>query len=211
MQRVVTTATPAFSSDEPLLCHNLCSLGATPLSEALGQLNQFMELHPQDIIVLLLQDEVPSKEVQRAFEASGLLRYVYTHTPDTPWPTLEEMILNNERVVVFAEQGGPPPTWYHHLWDYAEETPFSFPSPDFFDCKPNRGGIEKPLFLMNHWVARRAPDRVDAAYVNDYEFLMARARACEEQRGQLPNFIAVDFYSIGDLFKVVDTLNGVTT
>jgi hypothetical protein len=62
---------------------------------------------------------------------------------------------------------------------------------------------------MNHWVARRAPDRVDAAYVNSYEFLLARAPSCQEQRNHLPNFITVDFYSIGDLFEVVDTLNGI--
>lgn len=36
-----------------------------------------------------------------------------------------------------------------------------------------------------------------------------RTQACMTQSGALPNFATVDFYSIGDLFFVVDELNGV--
>ena len=95
-----------------------------------------------------------------------------------------------------------------HLWDYAEETPFNYHRPEDFTCAPNRGESNKPLFLLNHWIAQRAPDRVDAAFVNEYNFLLERALTCEEERGHIPNFIAVDFYALGDLFRVVDTLNG---
>ena len=49
----------------------------------------------------------------------------------------------------------------------------------------------------------------DAEKVNAYEPLLARARECERIRGQIPNLIAVNFYRRGDLFRVVDTLNGV--
>jgi hypothetical protein len=45
--------------------------------------------------------------------------------------------------------------------------------------------------------------------VNAYEPLLARARECERLRGRPPGLIAVDFYEEGDLFRVVDTLNGV--
>ena len=44
--------------------------------------------------------------------------------------------------------------------------------------------------------------------MNAREVLLARARACERERGMLPNILAVDFYRSGDLFGVVDTLNG---
>jgi hypothetical protein len=36
-----------------------------------------------------------------------------------------------------------------------------------------------------------------------------RARRCAAERGTLPNFIAVSFYSIGDVLGAVDQLNGV--
>ena len=48
----------------------------------------------------------------------------------------------------------------------------------------------------------------DADKVNAYEPLLARARACERIRNHIPNLLAVNFYKRGDLFRVVDTLNG---
>ena len=36
-----------------------------------------------------------------------------------------------------------------------------------------------------------------------------RAEECREERGQIPNFVAVNFVILGDLFAVVDELNGV--
>ena len=36
-----------------------------------------------------------------------------------------------------------------------------------------------------------------------------RARDCQTIRKHLPNLLAVNFYRRGDLFRVVDTLNGV--
>jgi hypothetical protein len=40
--------------------------------------------------------------------------------------------------------------------------------------------------------------------------LLTRAQACQRQRGLLPNLVAVDFYRRGDVFGVVNTLNGVS-
>lgn len=208
MERIINAADPATRGPGLFLCHNLCALGATPLQDALTDLRAFLDHNHQEVVVLILQDEVSAEDTAAAFEASRLIRYVYTHPADAEWPTLRQMIERNERVIVFAEQGGPPPAWYHHMWDYAEETRFSYLSPEEFDCVPNRGGTGKPLFLLNHWIARRAPDRVDAARINAYDFLLSRALACAEERGQMPSFIAVDFYGIGDLFRVVDALNG---
>ena len=37
-----------------------------------------------------------------------------------------------------------------------------------------------------------------------------RAEQCEQQHGRLPTFLAVDVYDRGDLFGVVDILNGRT-
>lgn len=48
----------------------------------------------------------------------------------------------------------------------------------------------------------------NAVKVNAYATLLARARACQRIRHHLPDLVAVDFYKRGDLFRVVDTLNG---
>ena len=39
--------------------------------------------------------------------------------------------------------------------------------------------------------------------------LLPELRRCTKERGQLPNFVAVNFYNEGDLFSAVDKLNGV--
>ena len=53
------------------------------------------------------------------------------------------------------------------------------------------------------------PDRDSrAGSVNAHDVLLGRARECQKRRGMLPNIVAVDFYRAGDLFGVVDELNG---
>jgi hypothetical protein len=48
----------------------------------------------------------------------------------------------------------------------------------------------------------------NATKVNARGVLLPRAEQCQRERGLLPNFVAVDFYDRGDLFGVVNTLNG---
>jgi hypothetical protein len=45
--------------------------------------------------------------------------------------------------------------------------------------------------------------------VNAYKPLLRRAQECQRRRKQLPNLLAVNFYRKGDLFRMVDELNGV--
>jgi hypothetical protein len=191
------------------LCHNQCFLGATVLEESLVEIREFMEAHPREVVVLIIQDAISPADTASAFESSGLVDLVYTHETGRPWPTLRELIARDERVVVTAEEEGPPPDWYLNVWEYTEETPYSFHSADEFSCEPNRGETGKPFFLLNHWIERASPSRADAATINAYDFLLARARQCAAQRGQIPNFVAINFYLNGDVFAVVDELNGV--
>jgi hypothetical protein len=62
---------------------------------------------------------------------------------------------------------------------------------------------------VNHWITTDpVPLPSNAGKVNAYAPLLARTRECERLRKHLPNLVAVDFYRRGDLFRVVDTLNG---
>ena len=62
---------------------------------------------------------------------------------------------------------------------------------------------------MNHWIQRIAPDRADAVRINRLDVLVERARQCAAERGQVPNYLAVNFYGIGDVVAAADELNGV--
>jgi hypothetical protein len=89
-----------------------------------------------------------------------------------------------------------------------QETPFLFRRPGQLSCRANRGSPDAPLFLLNHWITDKRREVSNAARVNARGVLLTRARECQAERGLLPNFVAVDFYDRGDLFGVVDTLNG---
>jgi len=145
-------------------------------------------------------------------ETAGLASLAYTHPQGAPWPTLGEMIDAGTRLVVTAETAGPPPPWLHHVWDVAFDTPYTFVSQSDFSCALNRGSATNDLFLLNHWLSTSPPLNLPtedgAKQVNQRSILEARARQCQQETGHLPNFVAVDFYEDGDLFAVVDALNG---
>lgn len=115
------------------------------------------------------------------------------------------------RLVVFQEklpQAAEFP-WLMNIWDHAGETDFSFASPEDFDRDPNRGDPANPLFLLNHFLTTAVGGDPELAEMVNYNPLFIdRARQCEQERSALPNFVAVDFYDISDLFDVVDALNG---
>ncbi len=194
------------------LCHGFCELGASPLIPMLQQMREFLLMNPNDVIILVIQDEdVAPKDIEKCFLESGLVDFVYRGALGPPWPTLRKMIASDQRVVVFAENNSAGVPWYHQAYDSIQETPYKFHKPEDFSCRPNRGNKSCSLFLINHWIETApAPKPSNAEIVNAYDFLLHRAQQCRRERGMLPNLLAVDFYGTGDLLKVVETLNGIT-
>jgi hypothetical protein len=191
------------------LCHGLCELGAYELEPTLGEIHEFLVEHPDEVLLIDIEDYVQPQEIAAAFERSGMAEFVYKGPVAPRLPTLGEMITKGERVLVVLESGRPGVEWLRPAYQgMVRETPYSFHKQDEFSCRANRGGNEAPLFLMNHWIETTPmPKPSNAAIVNSYEFLLARARQCAAERGHLPNIIAVDFYRTGDLVRVVETLN----
>jgi hypothetical protein len=199
---------------EIFLCHTLCEVGATRAIEALRSVHRFLVRHPEEVVVLSIQDETSAADTAEVIRASGLVDEVYLGYAQRPWPTLRELIDRDERVIVLAENraGGAP--WIHHQPGVVQETPFLFRSVEALEaptnCDPNRGGTAGSLLLINHWVDTPPAPRVTIARrVNAHDFLEPRVARCREQRGMLPNLVAVDFYREGDAARVVDELNRV--
>ncbi len=191
---------------EDYLCHGYCELGAQPLLEGLGEIEAFMDAHPDNVVLLLFQDGLSVERMVAALDESGLGERAWTF--DGEFPTLGELIDAGTNLVVTGESGGPPPAWYHHAWDLIQDTPYSFASEDAFTCEANRGEATSPLFLVNHWLGTPLPTPEGADRVNATSILQARAEQCAAERGQRVNLLGVDFYERGDLFSVVDQLNG---
>jgi hypothetical protein len=190
------------------LCHSNCLLGSLLLVDGLGRIVDFLEANPDEVLAIIFQDGISAEDTEAAFVESGLIGFVYEHDGGA-WPTLAQMIDAGTRLVIGAESSGPPPGWYHHAWDLWFDTPYSFGSIDAFSCELNRGSTDNPLFLINHWISNPFSVESSAVEANAYDVLLARGEGCALEQGQLPNLLAVDHYAVGDLFAVVDTLNGV--
>ena len=203
------------------LCHSFCELGATSLASVLEDLHAFLVAHPGAVVVVINQDYVSPEDFVAAVKDAGVAEFAYTGPVSGPWPTLREMVDSGERVVFLAENkaGGAP--WYHLAYDgITEETPYAFskvgqltkPANLATSCEANRGSAGSPIFLLNHWITTDPlPLPSDATNVNAYDALLKRAQDCRRIRKHLPNLVAVNFYLRGEVFRVVDTLNGLSS
>ena len=192
---------------ESYLCHGYCELGAQPLAEGLAEVERFLHDHPRELALIIFQDGLSDEVMVAALEESGLASRAWAHTGELP--TMGQLIDAGTNVVITAEHGGPPPDWYHHAWDLIQDTPYDYQAAEEMSCDLFRGSEDSPLFLVNHWLGTPLPTETGAMEVNAQAILGARADACEAEREQRVNILAVDFYNRGDLFSVVDTLNGI--
>ena len=198
------------------MCHSFCEIGATPLADGLDDIHRFLVTHPAEIVVVINQDSVTPADFVKAVGDAGLTRYALTPPAGARWPTLRQMIESGRRLVLLAENEAGAAPWYQLAYErLTEETPYHFPKAALLTarqttCPENRGPAGAPLFLINHWVTTDPlPLPSDASKVNAYGPLMDRVRTCRRIREHLPNMLSVNFYKRGDLFRVVDELNGV--
>jgi len=196
------------------LCHGLCELGSIPWLDSLREVRTWLDAHPREVVTLFVQDEVSPEDTADLFERAGLLPSVYTPLDDADWPTLGAMIESGKRLVVLSENrdGGTSYPWLLAGFTWTQDTPFLFGTLSELtaatSCDINRGDPSASLFLLNHWITDKSATVTNAERANAGDVLLTRARACERERGLLPNYVAVDFYDRGDLFQVVDQLNG---
>ncbi|MCB9665780.1 MAG: hypothetical protein H6732_16850 [Alphaproteobacteria bacterium] len=193
---------------ELVLCHGYCELGRTPLADVLGQIRDFLEASPGELVAIIFQDAISPEQTLGALASAGLDELLITPPADgVAWPTLGELVAADTRLLVTRESGGEGPAVYRSFWDLGWDTPYSFRSEEEFSCAPNRGDPSHDLFLLNHWLSTPLPSRRAAERVNTAEVLGARARACTDAAGRPPTLLAVDFHDTGALFEVVDELN----
>ena len=198
------------SQRRPYFCHGFCELGAYAVTPALREMRDFLVAHPDEVVIMVVEDYVTPEDLAAEFDKAGFKDLIYTGGLLSPLPTLRHLIQSDKRVLVFIESGRPGVPWLHPAFESFRETPYTFHKVEDFSCRANRGGDAGPLLQINHWIdTAPTPKPSNAAVVNAYSFLLARAEKCAAERNHLPNLIAVDFYQTGDLLAVVNKLNGV--
>ncbi|KAI5861281.1 PLC-like phosphodiesterase [Durotheca rogersii] len=226
--------------NEPHFCHTSCDiLDAGPITDWLTQVKDWVASHPYDVVTILLGNgnySAPSFYVPY-IEQTGILRYVYT-PPVVPmglddWPTLSEMVLRGQRVVMFmdymANQTEFP--WLLDQFSQLWETPFD-PVDTTFPCTVQRppdlpgDAARGRLYMINHnlnielsllGTDMLVPARTELNVTNNVTgpgSLGLSAENCRRDWGRPPNFLNVDYYNVGgypgSVFEVAARMNNVT-
>ena len=190
------------------LCHGSCELGKITLYDALIKFKDFLEINPNEVLVFILEAYVDGATTMAVFDEVDLGDRVYAHDGETTWPTLETLITTEQNILVFADNtDGDSPSTYMPIWQHMFETDWNNESLDDFNCDMNRGEANNAFFILNHFLTDPVASEELAAEANTETLLLERIEACELAHNKRPNFLAVDFVSVGDVFAVADTLN----
>ena len=98
---------------DAVLCHGLCAIGHLPLDEGFTRIRTWLDAHPREVLVFVIEDYVPADRITLALTRSGLLSSCLHRDLGQPFPTLGEMITSGRRVFIMLESGAAAPAWAH--------------------------------------------------------------------------------------------------
>ncbi len=205
-----------YSEDDQLvLYHGVSQLGSSLFSDVLNEFKFFIDNNPNEVITLILEDYSSIIELSDALFTSGIIEDLYEYDEVYGWPTLQDMIDLDKRIVLFSDnEVQNPPLWFNFIWEHAVETHFSNESIDDFSCNFNRGDAQNSLFILNHFITdfplvlgnlELYNEQVEE--VNSNPYFINRVYDCVSEKDKFPNFITVDFYDVGNSLEVVNILN----
>jgi len=119
------------------------------------------------------------------------------------WPTLQWMINNDKRLVVFSENKDDAPA-VPYIYDWVVETVYGNASlAPACAARPESLPLATPqkLFVMNHFPtssSQNIPWHDSYDHINDADALAAQRARCHVAAMKYPNFVAVDYVEIGN-------------
>ena len=203
-------APPPGTPTEVYLCHVFCELGAIRAVKVFRAMREFLDTHPHELLLLVIEDYVDPARIADVLDEAGLTPMLLTTPPGSTLPTLGEMVRAGTRVLIALENGDGGDTLPNAFARLVDETPYNFRNQaalvDFStSCSSHRGVENGQIFQFNHWVTPANPRA--ARRVNAEDVLRERIEQCHRVRGRGPTMVAVDFAERGDVVKVVRALN----
>ncbi|RMZ84633.1 hypothetical protein DV737_g1231, partial [Chaetothyriales sp. CBS 132003] len=147
----LVTAQVHVSNGDLHLCHTSCDLlDAGLLSDWLGELKQWLDDNPNDVVTVLLvnSDNQESSALHSRFEEANITSYAYTPPSTTSppaygsWPTLSSLISANTRLITFIATLPDTPSsaaaYLLNEFTFLFENSFSNTASSDFSCTPDR-------------------------------------------------------------------------
>ncbi|MBD2527664.1 glycosyl hydrolase family 18 protein [Nostoc sp. FACHB-133] len=196
-------------------------------SETLKEVKNFLDNNPTQIVTLILESYVNNATLMtQAFDESGVFNYIFFEKPGDQWPTLNWMIQNNKRLVVFSSKRNDG---VFHVWDHMVENVYGNESMELSTSTKNRvesaslddtskslaimnffptfhlGFIRPDLFIREPLLLVLAPAGAITVGIahetfnneNDANRIKQHVDAYIAVSKRKPNFIAVDLYHMG--------------
>ena len=93
-----------YSEDDVLvLYHGVAELGSSFFEDLLNEFRIFIDENPNEVITLILEDYSSVNELSDALFTSGIIEDLYEYDEVYGWPTLQEMIDLDKRIVLFSD------------------------------------------------------------------------------------------------------------
>ncbi|XP_076949066.1 PI-PLC X domain-containing protein At5g67130-like [Bidens hawaiensis] len=178
-----------------------------PAINVLKEVEAFLEANPTEIVTIIIEDYVTSQSgLTKVFKASGLGKFWFPvsrmPTNGSNWPTVDTMIEDNQRLVVFTTKSSKEASeGIAYVWRYLVENQYGSDGMKNGSC-PNRAESaamntrSRSLVLLNHFPD--TPDMIESCQHNSAP-LMTMMNTCHDAAGERwPNFISVDFYKRSD-------------
>ncbi len=150
---------------EIVSCHRDCEITIIALrpmqkpallEDSLKIVKEFLDSNKNEIITIVFEDYVPPenrKELSGLFEKVGLNSYMLTpadsemfnKNPVVQWPTLNELISKNKRLIVFSNKGSP----FISQWSWTVENHYNIGEEKGENCE-RRGESKDGLVGQSH-------------------------------------------------------------
>lgn len=201
------------------LIHGMCNLGTRNPSEVWTNITRFLNNNPREVIIMPI--EIVSQDDQEKVTLDALhatmpqefLDLLYAHDPTTDFPTLQELIDLEKRILLFHYAGDSCstvtcPSGFHEWFYYAAETKFENPSVDDVSCTVERGSNGQGYFYaINDFVSDPLPSKSAAETLNAKTYLENLIQSCSKIESRDVNLVLIDFWEMGDLVEVTQRHN----